>query len=84
MLAALGFYHMQSSSDRDDYVRINWDGIIDNQKHNFNKFNTSVVTGFNVTYDYGSLMHYSAYAFSKNGVATIIPHVIAIEFPLSA
>lgn len=73
---------MQSSSDRDDYVRIVWDGIIDNQKHNFNKYDTSVVTGFNVTYDYESIMHYSAYAFSKNGLATIIPHVIPSELPL--
>lgn len=27
MLHTLGFYHMQSTYDRDDYVKINWENI---------------------------------------------------------
>ncbi|CAG2056870.1 unnamed protein product [Timema podura] len=41
--------------------------------HNFQKRNTSRVTNYGVKYDYGSIMHYSSHAFSKNGEATITP-----------
>ncbi|XP_055298042.1 seminal metalloprotease 1-like [Sitodiplosis mosellana] len=72
-LHALGFYHMQSAYDRDDYVEIKWDNITPGMEHNFNKYNSSVVTHFNTTYDYESVMHYGAFGFSKNGNATIVP-----------
>lgn len=74
-VSALGFFHMQSSSERDDYVLIDWDSIQENKKDNFKKYSNSIVTDFNVTYDYESVLHYSAYAFSKNGSPTIIPLV---------
>ena len=38
---------------------------------NFFKFSSSRVTTQGVSYDYGSIMHYSAYAFSRNGKPTI-------------
>ncbi|XP_031629453.1 seminal metalloprotease 1-like [Contarinia nasturtii] len=72
-LHALGFYHMQSAHDRDEYVTIHWGNIRSGYEHNFAKFNNTEVTNFNTTYDYGSVMHYSAYGFSKNGNATIVP-----------
>lgn len=75
-LHALGFYHMQSSFDRDDYVSIDWNSIQENKESNFRKYNNTIVTNFNVTYDYESVLHYGAYAFSKNGLPTIIPLVI--------
>lgn len=67
---------MQSSSERDDYVRIDWESIIESKKGNFKKYDNTIVTNFNVTYDYESVLHYSAYAFTKNGQPTIIPKVI--------
>uniref|UniRef100_A0A182QCA5 Metalloendopeptidase n=1 Tax=Anopheles farauti TaxID=69004 RepID=A0A182QCA5_9DIPT len=70
---ALGFYHQQSASDRDEFVEIVWDNIEDGKEHNFNIYNSDTVTDFNVQYDYGSVMHYSATAFSKNGEKTIVP-----------
>lgn len=74
-LSALGFYHMQSAYDRDEYVTIVWDNISSGKENNFNKYNNSAITHFNTTYDYYSVMHYGPYGFSKNGNATIVPVV---------
>lgn len=71
MLHALGFAHQQSASNRDEYVKINWENISEGHEHNFNKYNESVVTDYGTTYDYESLMHYSGKAFSKNTKDTI-------------
>lgn len=73
---ALGFYHMQSAYDRDDFVQIKWEHIIPEYKSNFERYDESEVTHFNATYDYDSILHYSAYAFTKDkNEATIVPLV---------
>lgn len=72
---ALGFYHMQSAYDRDDYVTIVKDNILTYSKRNFMKHTSYEVSHFNTTYDYDSVLHYSAYAFSMNGRPTIVPVV---------
>lgn len=72
ILHAAGFYHQQSASDRDEYVEILWENISEPHKSNFNKYNSSIITDFNVGYDYDSIMHYSSKAFSKNGKETIV------------
>lgn len=72
-LHALGFYHQQSTYDRDDFVTIVEENIQDGKQHNFNKYLTTTVTDFGVRYDYDSVMHYSSLAFSKNGEMTIVP-----------
>jgi Astacin (Peptidase family M12A) len=69
---AIGFYHMQSATERDDYVRIDFDSITPGSEHNFNKYGFETVNNFDVEYDYGSVMHYSKTAFSSNGQDTII------------
>lgn len=69
----LGFYHMHSAYDRDDYVRIAKENIEDGKELNFNKYSSTYVSHFNVSYDYNSVMHYGAYAGSKNGLPTIVP-----------
>ncbi|NXT41247.1 MEP1A protein, partial [Pelecanoides urinatrix] len=66
ILHALGFYHEQSRTDRDDYVTIWWDEIIPDKKHNFLKYNDSFITDLNTPYDYESLMHYEPLSFNKN------------------
>lgn len=63
---------MQSASNRDDFVAINWENIQENHKNNFNKYNDSYVDHFGSSYDYNSIMHYSKKAFSKNGNPTIV------------
>ncbi|EDW64327.1 seminal metalloprotease 1 [Drosophila virilis] len=73
MLHALGLYHQQSSSDRDDYVRIVLENIQEGKEHNFQKYDENRVDNFDQTYDYGSVLHYTPYGFSKNGEMTIVP-----------
>lgn len=68
---ALGLWHEQSRQDRDSYVTINWQNIESGREHNFNQH---ISDGDDVgSYDYGSIMHYGAHAFSKNGLPTIVP-----------
>jgi len=68
---AAGFFHEQSRTDRDTYVRIALENIQDGKEGNFNKYSASQITPFGEPYDYQSVMHYGAYAFSKNGQKTI-------------
>jgi Astacin (Peptidase family M12A) len=70
---AIGFYHMQSAPERDDFVRIELSLVQQGSAHNFNKYGFETVTNYDVEYDYGSVMHYSKTAFSINGSDTIIP-----------
>lgn len=58
---ALGFQHEQTRSDRDQYVRINWDNIDPKMAYNFYKQNTN---NLDTPYDYSSIMHYGRTAFS--------------------
>ena len=69
IIALSGYLHEQSRNDRDDYVTINLDNMDDDVKHNFDK--CSSCNNQNTPYDYGSVMHYGAYAFSNNGLPTI-------------
>jgi len=71
LMHALGFYHEQSRCDRDDYVNILTQNIRSGFENNFNKYSCSQVTAFGQPYGYDSAMHYSKYAFSKNGQPTI-------------
>lgn len=64
---------MQSSSERDEHVQIVWENIESGKENNFIKREDTVITNFGEQYDYGSVMHYSARAFSVNGEYTIIP-----------
>ncbi|EDW64333.1 seminal metalloprotease 1 [Drosophila virilis] len=72
LLHTLGFHHQQSSADRDDYVKIVEENITEGKEHNFKKYEADRVENFDAPYDYGSILHYSSKAFSKNGEETII------------
>ena len=45
------------------------------QKSNFEKADSNIVTTFDIPYAYDSVMHYPSKAFSKNGNHTIIAKV---------
>lgn len=67
---AIGLWHEQMRTDRDQYVKINYANMDSDNAYNFDIFD--VQWGRNVgTYDYASIMHYNAYAFSNNGKPTI-------------
>ncbi|GFO03133.1 metalloendopeptidase [Plakobranchus ocellatus] len=68
---AVGFHHEQNRPDRDNYVRIIQENIPEQLYYNFKKYPYSAVNTYNVPYDYGSVMHYGGWAFSKNGELTI-------------
>ncbi|XP_041642347.1 high choriolytic enzyme 1-like [Cheilinus undulatus] len=70
LLHALGFNHEQTRSDRDRHVRILLENVQPGTEYNFRRIRT---INLNTSYDYNSVMHYSRFAFSRNGQPTIIP-----------
>ncbi|MBK8805263.1 MAG: VCBS repeat-containing protein [Bacteroidales bacterium] len=74
---AIGLYHEQSRADRDNFVTINTANIEAGKEHNFEKYTTGLDLG---AYDFGSIMHYGATAFSKNGKPTIVSKVAGQTF----
>ncbi|XP_069906450.1 meprin A subunit beta isoform X4 [Oryctolagus cuniculus] len=78
-LHALGFWHEQSRSDRDDYVSIIWDRILSGREHNFNIYDDEVSDSLNVPYDYTSVMHYSKTAFQNGTEPTIVTRISDFE-----
>lgn len=75
LLHALGFYHQQSASNRDEYVRIKWKNIIKKYTNHFVKLNEDIMPSYGVQYDFDSIMHSPRDALSENGCDTIIPFV---------
>lgn len=73
VLHAAGFYHEQSRNDRDNYVTIMWDEMFSSSRSAFEK--SSGRSRDIGPYDYGSVMHYSAKAFSRTGRPTIVTKV---------
>lgn len=67
---ALGLWHEQGRSDRDNFITIITENIERNALHNFDKHTTD---GKDIgEYDFRSIMHYPATAFSVNGGLTIV------------
>ncbi|XP_071784782.1 zinc metalloproteinase nas-6-like [Asterias amurensis] len=75
----LGFLHEHNRPDRNNSVTIRWRNIPTDRKSEFKKANESLVDLLNTLYDYKSIMHYGAYAFSKNAARKTI--VTTVEFP---
>ncbi|XP_031148613.1 low choriolytic enzyme-like [Sander lucioperca] len=70
LLHALGFHHEQNRSDRDQHVRI----LLQNVKRGLESQFTKVQTrNLGTPYDYGSVMQYDRFAFSRNRQPTIVP-----------
>ncbi|XP_019722981.1 low choriolytic enzyme-like isoform X2 [Hippocampus comes] len=74
-LHALGFHHEHVRSDRDEHVIINFENIISGFERNFAIEQTN---NLGTPYDFQSVMHYGEFAFSKNGLPTIVARDSAV------
>ncbi|XP_045539320.1 uncharacterized protein LOC106714493 [Papilio machaon] len=66
----LGYSHEHTRPDRDQYITIMWDNI----KPGYKKYFTTRADDplLTLSYDYASVLHYPARAFSRNGQATVV------------
>ena len=70
---AVGLWHEQSRADRDDDITINFQNIQSGKESNFRTYGERRADGDEYTnsLDFGSIMMYGAFSFSKNGQPTI-------------
>lgn len=68
---AIGFFHEQSRPDRDEYISVVSRNVLSSRRFNFIKYQQYLIDPREVSYDYGSIMHYKLDAFSKNGRNTL-------------
>ncbi len=69
---AIGLWHEHSRADRAYDIEIKWENISAGREHNFKAYNLRGYSGFDHgEFDFGSIMLYGSFAFSKNGEPTI-------------
>ncbi|KAJ1373972.1 Astacin (Peptidase M12A) [Parelaphostrongylus tenuis] len=72
----IGLWHTQSRYDRDNFISLRWENLQYDWHDQFGKETESTNYNYNITYDYGTVMHYSAGSphLSTNGQPYMIPH----------
>uniref|UniRef100_A0AC35U7Q5 Zinc metalloproteinase n=1 Tax=Rhabditophanes sp. KR3021 TaxID=114890 RepID=A0AC35U7Q5_9BILA len=63
---ALGLEHEQSRPDRDSYISVDPKNVLAGMESQFTKSTVTNVRDFSLSYNFGSVMHYDTFAFSKN------------------
>ncbi|KAK6061626.1 shTK domain protein [Cooperia oncophora] len=81
---ALGFFHTMSRHDRDDFITVNKHNIKVDWLSQFNKETTKTNDNYNMTYDYGSIMHYGGTSASFNKKPTMVPFDIDYQQTLGS
>ena len=71
VMHSLGFHHEQIRPDRDGYVSVHFENIIEGREAQFNKISQPLWIDQNINYDIASVMQYGGYGFSSNGNPTI-------------
>ncbi|XP_036384676.1 astacin-like metalloendopeptidase [Megalops cyprinoides] len=69
LMHALGFNHEHVRTDRDAYITVLYENVIEGRKNNFSKRKGDTM---GLQYDTESIMHYGERFFSRNGKPTII------------
>ncbi|KAK6054209.1 astacin [Cooperia oncophora] len=72
MVHTLGVGHMHNRDDRDDYIQVDFSSMKENTTSQFKRMIADEVINY-TPYEYGSIMHYGADAFTRNGNITIAP-----------
>jgi hypothetical protein len=62
----VGLWHEQSRLDRNTFISVNYGNLIKGSISNFNQIYDNAQT-FGTLFDYGSIMEYPAFSFSRNG-----------------
>ncbi|VBB29457.1 unnamed protein product [Acanthocheilonema viteae] len=75
LMHAVGFFHEQSRSDRDNHITVLWGNIQPGMQGQFEKYDHGMTDSLGVNYDYDSIMHYGPLAFSRNGQPTLVPKI---------
>ncbi|XP_074643569.1 zinc metalloproteinase nas-1-like isoform X2 [Tubulanus polymorphus] len=68
---AIGLVHEHQLPNRDTYIRVLWQNVDTALTKWFDKYSSSYVNVYGTDYDYASVMHYGAKAFSGNGQNTM-------------
>ncbi|KAK5982563.1 Zinc metalloproteinase [Trichostrongylus colubriformis] len=71
---ALGFFHTHSRHDRDQFITVNKENILPKKLKQFALHSPELNNNYNITYDYGSVMHYGATSWSSDkNKLTMVP-----------
>ncbi|PIO58421.1 astacin, partial [Teladorsagia circumcincta] len=57
---ALGFFHTQARHDRDEFITVHEENIKHDWRLDFGKQDEETNNNYELTYDYGSIMHYGS------------------------
>ncbi|KRZ77873.1 Zinc metalloproteinase nas-14 [Trichinella papuae] len=74
LMHALGFTHEHSRPDRKNFIDIDMNNVAEQHWKNFRREKQWMKIPITTMYDYDSVMHYSPFAFSKNGDSVIRTH----------
>ena len=67
---AIGLFHEHTRTDRDNFITVLWENILDGKDFNFDIMDAGADDLG--SYDYDSVMHYGSTFFSRNGQPTIL------------
>lgn len=81
LMHAIGLFHEHTRKDRDKYIKILWDNILNTTVPNF-VLPHEETNSYGVSYDFKSLMHYGMDAFSKDDGLNTIEVLVSVTFCL--
>ncbi|KAK6726438.1 hypothetical protein RB195_004636 [Necator americanus] len=71
LMHVIGLHHEHSRYDRDNFVKVHYENIKEDEWYNFEKVNPDKFTTHGVPYDYMSIMHYKKDTFARPGKISI-------------